>query len=222
MYRLILKDFLIQKKILIFAFLYTLFSIYAFQDLMRNDGAVYLLAPVAVIYILVNGACQLDEKSSADTVINSLPVNRTEVVVSKYLSIFLFAIYGIVCSTALGLLGRYVGFPRVGRIIKIEDIAVVVGTGMLFASIFYPLYFKFGMIKMKMANIVLFMIFLFLPGQIAEYIAKHPESAVVRYFNSLAINNPLWMLQTLVFIFACIIMLISILASIHIYKRRDF
>lgn len=222
MYNLILKEFLVQKKMLFFGFIYVIFAAYAFQGIVPNGGAVYTLAPFAVVYILIYYSCGYDDKNKTYIIFNSLPIKREDIVISKYLAIFAFAIYGIACSVLLGSIGFYIGLPNFERLISLEDIAFVMTGGALFASIFYPLYFKFGIIKMKVANIILFMAFMFIPSFIGDYVNSHPNSAIAKSIQELILNTPSFVSKALLVIIVLIIFLISMLISMRIYKSKDF
>jgi hypothetical protein len=222
MYNLILKEFLVQKKTLLYGFIYTIFTAYAFGNIMPGGAAIYSLAPYALVYLFVTYSCGYDEKNKTDIIFNSLPVNRVDIVMSKYFAVFFFAAYGIACSAVLGFIGMNAGILKVSRTISINDALIAFSGGMIFASIFYPLYFKFGMVKMKLVNIFLFMLFMFAPSFLTEYAAKHPESSVVRNIISLFTNTSAETLKLLLLAIACIVLLISILISIQIYKNKDF
>lgn len=222
MYNLILKEFLIQKKTLLYGLLYTLFATFAFKDLFPKGGTIYTIAPIAVIYLFVNYSCGFDDKSKADVIFNSLPIKREDIVISKYLSIFFFAAYGIICSSLLGLIGLYTGFPSVTRLISFDDIVIVLASGIIFGSTFYPLYFKFGMVKMKFVNIFLFMIIMFLPSLIVEYAASLSQNTAVKHVELILLNTPVWIFKMLLAIVAFIIFLVSILVSMNIYKGKEF
>jgi ABC-2 type transport system permease protein len=222
MYNLILKEFLVQKKTLLYGFIYTIFTAYAFGNIIPGGVAIYSLAPYAIVYIFVTYSCGYDEKNKTDIIFNSLPVNRMDIIMSKYFAVFFFAAYGIICSAVLGFIGMNVGILRVSRTISINDILIAFSGGIIFASIFYPLYFKFGMDKLKLVNIFLFMLFMFAPSFLIEYAAKHYQSGVVRYFISLFMNTSVEILRLFLLIAVCIILLISILISIQIYKNKDF
>lgn len=222
MYNLILKEFLVQKKTLLYGIVYTIVCAYAFGDIVPNGGAIYTVAPFAVIYLFVNYSGGFDDKSKADIVFNSLPIKREDIVISKYLAIVCFGTFGILCSALLGLIGFYTGFPRVSRLISVNDIITVLVGGGIFAAVFYPLYFKYGMVKMKFANIILFLIFMFLPSYIVEYAEKNPNSAVVKQVISVVANASEWKINMLLAVVACIIVLISLLVSMRIYKNKDF
>jgi ABC-2 type transport system permease protein len=222
MFNLVIKEFLVQKKTMLYGLIYIIFSAFAFQNVMPNGGAIYTISPYVIVYLFVVYSCGYDDKNKTDIIFNSLPVKRDDIVISKYLAVFFFAAFGIICSAVLGLFATYTGIAGINRLITANDIVIVLSGGLIFTSIFYPLYFKLGMIKMKFVNIFLFMILMFFPSFLAEYAASHPQSAAVIYITSLLSNTPAWVLQWLLLIAAFIMLLISVLISIHIYKNKDF
>jgi hypothetical protein len=219
---LILKEFLVQKKTMLYSFIYVIVAAFAFNTLSPNGGAVYTIAPYAAIYLFVLGSCQIDDKSNSDMIFNSLPLKREDIVFSKYISVFFFAAFGILCSIVVGTLGHLIGFASINRFITFKDTIIVLGVGMLFSSVFYPTYFKLGIAKMKFVNVFLFMIIMFVPSFVLGYVESNPDNLLVIKLVSLFTSTSPSLLQALYFIISCILFLISLLISIKIYKNKDF
>lgn len=221
MYYLVRKEFLVQKKMFLFAFLYSIFAAIVFEEMLPGGGALYMIAPYVTIYLLVLSACGYDDKNKVDIILNSLPVTRTEIVLAKYVSMVVFAIVGIGFAVIVGGIGIYTGFPRIERFISINDILVVLIGGLLFTAIFFPLYFKFGMEKMRIVNIVLFMLLFFVPNIITSYVAENPNSGVVKWSLSIINETPTTILKMGSLLAIMIIFLLSLFLSTKIYKNRD-
>jgi hypothetical protein len=222
MFHLILKEFLIQKKTMLISFIYIIFSAFIFNNISPNGGAVYNLAPYAVIYLFVLYSCGFDDKSNSDIIFNSLPLKREDIVFSKYISIFFFAAFGILCSVVVGTLGKIIGFANINRFITLKDITIVLSIGMIFSSFFYPFYFKLGLNKMRFINVFLFMLIMFVPSFMMGFVESHLENSFVIKLISFFTNIPSSTLQALYFITSCIIFLVSLLISMGIYKNKDF
>lgn len=222
MYNLILKEFLVQKKTFIYGLAYTLLAAFFFKDLVPDGGVIYTIAPIAVIYLFVNYSCGYDDKNKADVIFNSLPISRRDIVLSKYISIFFFAAYGIICSALLGFIIIKMGLPYVTRPIFLRDAVTVLVCGFLFGSVFYPLYFKFGMVKMRILYIFVFMIIMFLPSMIGEYVASHQDNSAVKYVNQFITDTPGWIIRALISAVILIAVLTSVCISMKIYRNREF
>lgn len=222
MYNLIIKEFLVQKKTLLYGLVYTLLAAFLFKDFMPDGGALYIIAPVAVIYLFVNYSCGYDDKNKADVIFNSLPIKREEIVWSKYIAIFFFAAYGIVCSALMGLICRYMDLPYISRLISLKDVIITLSCSVTFGSIFYPLYFKFGMVKMRLVNVFLFMAIMFLPSIITELIQNNPENPAIKAVTQFFTDTPVWIIRMLTAVAMLAAFLVSVLISMKIYKNKEF
>jgi ABC-2 type transport system permease protein len=222
MFHLILKEFLVQKKTLIFGFLYVFIAPIAFSKLVPDGGAIYTTAPFAVIYLFVLYSSGHEDKNKTDIIFNSLPLRRDDIVIAKYLSIFFFAAFGIVSSIVVSVLSRYIGFLNITRSITTNDIIIVLSAGMIFASVFYPLYLKFGLNKMRVFNILFFLFIFFLPSFVMEYMQANPDKKFINSAVTFVVNAPSWQLKALMLVCSTIVMLSSMLIAFQIYKNKDF
>jgi ABC-type transport system involved in multi-copper enzyme maturation permease subunit len=195
---------------------------FAFNSISPNGGAIYTIAPYSTVYLFVLGSCQIDDKSNSDMIFNSLPLKREDIVFSKYISVFFFAAFGILSSILVGTIGHFIDFANINRFITLNDIIIVLSVGMIFSSIFYPMYFKLGINKMKFVTMFLFLLIMFVPSFISAYVQNHQEDSLVTNLISFFTNTSPSILQALYFIISCIIFLVSILISMGIYKNKDF
>jgi ABC-2 type transport system permease protein len=222
MVRLILKEFQIQKKTLFYGFLYVIMAALAFNATSPNGTGLYVLGPFGVIYLFIMYSCGYEEKNNTDMIFNSLPLKREDIVIAKYLSIFFFAALGLLFSLIVGMLGASIGFGGIFRLLNFNDIIAVLGSGIILASIFYPLYFKFGLVKMRAINIILFLFLMFVPNLVVDYARANPEKAIVENTVSFVLNASEWTLQIFFLITCSIIFFISLLISIKVYRKKEF
>lgn len=222
MFNLILKEFLVQKKILLIGFVYVFFAAFAFNNISPGGGAVYFMSPIAIIYILILYSSGYDDKNKADIIFNSLPLSREDIVIAKYTSFFFFTAYGLLCSIIVGLLSMATGFFNITRAISITDILMVLSAGMIFVSSFYPLYFKFGLNKMRIFNTFFFMFLMFAPSFLTNYIRSNPDNKLINNIISFMANTPELTLRVLFLICSAILFRVSMLFSIRIYKNKEF
>jgi len=222
MINLVLKDIAIQKKMLVFAFIYTAFASFCFYSMGPNGLALYVIAPIITNYLFISNAVNFDEKNKSEIILNSLPIKRNDIVKSKYMSIFVFVIIGFFYSILVGFIGNAIGISIFQGSISLLDIVLVFTSVCIFGSIFFPLYFKFGATKMKLFNIILFMLFLFLPITIINYAIKFPNFILVQKFNYFKNNTSSLTQNSLFLIIGLIILSISLMISIRIYNNREF
>lgn len=222
MINLVLKDVAIQKKMLIFAFFYTVLESVCFNSMAPNGLALYVIAPIITNYLFISNAVTYDEKNKSEIVLNSLPLKRVDIVIAKYISIFVFIIIGIIYSILLGFIEKSIGLSIFYSSISLLDIVLVLTSACIFGSIFFPLYFKFGEAKMKIYNMIIFILFLFLPIYIANYATEYPKNILVQKFTFFLINTSSLIQNCLALIIGLIIFLFSLMLSIHIYKNKEF
>jgi len=222
MFNLIVKDIAIQKKTLLYTFLYTIFAPFAFFLMGQSDFSLYVLSPVAITYMFTTFAASFDEKNKSELVLNSLPLKRSDIVISKYISTLVYAFIGFVYSIFIGFIGKATRLPMFTRSISLLDIIFVLTIVFIFASLFFPVYFKFGFIKTKLFDTMLLMLIVLLPSLAIQYANESPNNIFVQKFNYFINTTSSFTQNSLALITGSIFFLISLMISIHIYNNKEF
>ncbi|MGE7675715.1 ABC-2 transporter permease [Lysinibacillus sp. NPDC094403] len=130
MVNLILKDVLIQKKVILF-YIATII--------------IYLLADVSPILIVfvysltfINMAFSYDDKDNANILLNSLPYTRKEIVTSKYVGALIFTSLFIIITYG----GNYL-LNGQGTSFSWKAILLIIGLVMVAISFMLPIFYKF-------------------------------------------------------------------------------
>ena len=215
---LIVKDLLLQKKMLGAAVLYVLVFTFAFQGM----GAGQLIAIISAVgYMFVMLGAAWEEKNSSDVLWNSLPVSKRKIVGAKYLSIPVYALIVIIVywivSTVLSLLGGPIAA------MPLDPVSIVLGVGAVFvaASLYFPVFFAVGYTKSRYWHFILFFGIMILgsmlPALIPEksawldpLVKRLPE--VTSDIAGLAIFG----------VFVALWVGISFVVSLRLYGRREF
>jgi hypothetical protein len=207
---LILKDLLLLKKYIFFGLAYILIMIIAFQNL---PGTAMLSAgTVAMTYILVVNSCAYDDKNKADLLLNSLPLSRCDVVLARYLSVFLFASLAIIFYAIIAGVNKFVGLPLKVSPITGEGVVGALLAASFMHSIYLPSYFKFGFIKARLVSFVLFFVVFFEAGTFINRINSIEGSLQVLPRQ----GNIIFLLVAMVLI------IVSYFISLRSYNSRDF
>ncbi|MGH4052806.1 MAG: ABC-2 transporter permease [Clostridium sp.] len=143
-------------------------------------------------------------------------------VIAKYISTFVFGIVGIICSIIVGFIGNTLGLLIFIGSISTLDIVLVVMSTCIFSSIFYPMYFKFGVSRMKIFTVLIFMVLFFVPTSAIEYIANNPGNIIVQKFTYFINNTPSLTQNFLALSIGLISLLISLMISIRTYNNKKF
>ncbi|MBW9146607.1 ABC-2 transporter permease [Clostridium sp. CM027] len=222
MLNLIKKDILIQKKTIIFALLYAILASAFFSPILPKGFGLYVLSPMVITYLFITLAVQYDDKNNSEVILNSLPLKRSDIVIAKYISTFAFGLIGIICSTLVGFIGNTTRLTMFIGSISLLDIVLVTMFTCIFSSIFYPVYFKFGVARMKIFTVLIFLVLFFVPSSLIDYIAKNPNNISVQKFTYFVNNTSSLTQNSLALIIGLIFLLISLMISIRIYNNKEF
>jgi hypothetical protein len=217
MLKLVIKDILIQKKTFIMCIFYSLFAVVVFSQPFESGGP-YIFGTISIVYLLTFYANSYDDKNKCEVVLNSLPIRRTDIVVAKYLPVLLYSVIGIVLMGIAGLLLKDIGIPLDIRIMNLDDIILCFIAVMLMFSIFYPFYFRFGLMKLKLINMILYLAFAFGPSMLLPNLNKQD----IRWANGIFNTSMEFPGQILLLLAVLCILMLSISLSFSFYKKREF
>jgi ABC-2 type transport system permease protein len=219
MFNLIIKDVLIQKKQFIFGIAYLAFVLVAFQGM---GEAMFPMGLVAVTYMLSMTACAYEEKNKSDLLLNSLPIKRMSIVAAKYLSVLIYAVMGVLSYKAMITIINLLNIPLKTYPLSLEILIGSLAAVCLMTGIWFPIYYKLGYMKMRVANFVLFFLFFFGSSLMTQALKSKHDSLwvkdIISFFNTQ--SN-----ITIVLVFIVIIvlyMLLSFSLSAWFYNRREF
>ncbi|PEI82872.1 ABC transporter permease [Bacillus pseudomycoides] len=208
MYNLILKDFRLQKLIMLLYLLTTCFLIGTLGEL----GLAVVL--VACCYMI--NLHYYDEKNNSHKFINSLPYSRKTIIMSKYIGTMLLTLIVVLFSLSIQMVIQ-VASPTYGVEIETpQAIVVSVLTVMLFTSIYLPLCYRFTNKYLLAAVSFIFPIVVILRKIIVEYLNI---TSLIRSITTQFTTNQLIILASIVTI---LIFIGSYFLTVRIYKRTDF
>lgn len=224
MFSLILKDIILQKKVILFNLIYGVILFFAFQS-PTFAPTLYVMGSTLIAYTLIMGACAYDGKSNIDILFNSLPMKRSNIVAARYISTLVFVLIGLIIMGGEGFIMKFLGFSAPPRLINVEDVVgVMISLGIL-VSLYFPVFFKFGYIKSKVFNLVIFFIFFALPP-LAINLYKGTISSVSREtIEAIFIfieKQPSWLLLLVTASIFLLVIFISYCISCRVYKRKEF
>jgi len=218
MINLIIKDILIQKRQLVFSLLYLGFMIIAFQsfgEIMFSAGIV------AFIYMLSMTACASEDKVKSDIMLNSLPIKRVNIVLQKYISIYIYFIMGTISYIVFSKLLQFLQIPIKTYSLTLEVFLAGFMASSFMAGLYFPLYFKFGYMKMRIVNFILFFLIFFGISLLSKYIQGSTSLHFFYNINVLWGNNKMLFIAVAALIFVTL-MAISLGLAVYFYKKREF
>lgn len=222
MLNLILKDILMQKKMFFFGLGYGLFVLVVFQNAVFEAGA-YIMGAVAIAYMFILGACAYEDKNKSENILFSLPLKRSLIVVSKYLSVLVFTMISLALLGLIGALMKGSGLPVPHRYLGPTDILATMVSLAILVSLYLPFYFRWGYIKSRLFNLVLFLLVFFSPNMLIEYVKNTTgttPSSLGETMEALSML-PGWMSGLGLSGLVLILLILSLLLSINFYNRRE-
>jgi ABC-2 type transport system permease protein len=223
MFNLLIKDLLIQKKSLWYLLFYILILLLVFTSTsMDGDIAVVLYATCTCFigYLLIAGACSYDEQNRSEVFLNSLPITRKDIVLSKYLSIFVYTVIGLVAGILIALICNVLGLWEPVRYPAVKDLFGALCGIIIIGGAYYPLYFKFGSIKTRFLHVTVIMAIFLIPAGLVWLLEKYGQGTA---YNLLAqvFNSPDWLQVVGCSAVILTIFLVSLAGSLRIYENRD-
>ncbi|ATD54156.1 ABC-2 transporter permease [Clostridium chauvoei] len=202
---LILKDLLNlkkQSKVYIAFIIFYGFLAFTSKDTSFLNGVICIFCAMLPITALA-----YDERSNWDRYALSMPINRKDIIISKYL-------LGILCSF-LGFIICFL-FNIFSNSLSKETLALSLlffGISIILISILLPILFKFGVEKGRL----IMMIVLFSPTIIIVAISKLNLSKP----SEETINTIIHFAPFIAPIIVLVVLILSIFISLNIYKNKD-
>ena len=202
MFNLIRKDIVLQKTTLMI--MLPILVVYLFEEISSIYGG--MLFSIAIIM----NAFNIDEKSSINMLLNSLPYTRKEIVSSKYIGVFVFI--GMVVFTI------FMGNVIIHQEITIwKDILFIVCLVMVAISLIFPFSYKFKSQYMLIGALVMLAIYLVIIPLFIPNLSDKIKEFVQTLLTLQNAQIYLFIAFSVITLYAC-----SWLLSIRIYERKVF
>lgn len=208
MYNLILKDFRLQKLIMLFYLVIICFFVMTF-------GSFCLMVVLAASSYVIN-LHYYDAKNNSHKFINSLPYSRKSIIMSKYIGAMIFTLILVLFSLLIQAVIRFV-FPTYGgQIANPQAIVISILTVMLFTSLYLPFFYRFTNKYLIAAVSIIFPVFIVLWRAITANV--NITDLVYSVTTQFSINQ----LIILASIVTVLIFIGSYFLTVRIYQRTDF
>jgi ABC-2 type transport system permease protein len=219
MLNLIIKDVVLQKRTILIGFIYVAVMALAFSN---GGAAMFTASTFAVAYLLIQTPCAHDDKSRAEAMLLSLPIRRNTIVAAKYASVLLWALIAVFEYVVLYYAVLLSGLPFRMPPVSADNALSLAAAITVFVSIFYPIFFKFGYMKTRYVNIILFA-GLFASGSILVYVLGGEGGwQGGKDFAAAIAGQPGWLVACGLLGVLLGAALVSYLLSLRFYSRREF
>ena len=218
---ILIKDILLMKKNLWVVILYS-FLVYMFNRSGAISGNPITTGIFLITYMLLLYTTSYDDKNNSYILLSSFPVSRAQIVLSKYMSGFIFSLIASVFVPASGYI------LALSNIISTEpDVSLLaVSGGLAMAALmnflYLPVYFKFGYMRARLVNIAIFITF-FVGAQIISTMLLDLLGSAIP---ATAFDTPESLassaLPTVAGLLLAGLGICSLALSVKFYRKRDF
>lgn len=194
---LIIKDFMILMKkiyfwipLLIMSVTFNIVGVITLQDQKEIIPIMQVIfVSLGGVWVFILGIMgMLGEENRTDMMVRSLPISSEEIIKGKYIfSVLIFLFYflfgRVAAAIYLMVLGKF--SLQALNFMQIIPAAVVY---VLIISIYLPSYYKFGYLKMKIVNTLLYMTAILLPNVITGWIKRLDKAMVLSVLSNISEN----------------------------------
>lgn len=219
MISLIKKDLKLSVKINIFAVIYALFisatGLMADNSIMAN--LLYILGIIILTFVAVIYTNGYDDKYRSEVVLNSLPLDRRNIVRGKYITLLVF--FTISCGAVILFTNMLTMLGIADRVNSagVQSAILAANIILLFYSIYYPFYFKVGE-GLRSFNAILWVFLMLGPAMTGKAFKVLNQRGLLYKLVNIDFNRiSLYLLGI-----SIIIYYISLQISKIIYMRREF
>ncbi|KWU65771.1 ABC-2 transporter permease [Bacillus sp. TH22] len=195
--QLILKDFIIQWKFLIW---YILYPILFYMALTDTENLFIIMSVIITIGATVK-TFEADSKNESEVIVNSLPILRKQIVFAKYIVaiIILFISVTVGCFT--------MGMKNGVNLFEFIETTMVASISfiLVYLSFVLPISFWLGYKKTIFITIVIFMA----PIVILETLFQINLEQIQLY-------------NSVLFVSSICMFIVSIFVSVKLYEKREF
>ncbi len=176
-----------------------------------------ILVPMTLFFIanLMLSSFTMDEQSHWDSYALTLPVTRTRIIVSKYLTFFGTLLITCCVGTPIVCIMEKVIFHQTPVIPAISAAASLLLAGLLLC-VLLPLAVKIGIERARIAIVICYL----LPFVLVVLVSNQPDAFL--HFLMPILELPWYLLALLSLALYLAIMAFSVLLSIKFYKAKEF
>jgi ABC-type transport system involved in multi-copper enzyme maturation permease subunit len=161
---LIKKELTANTRYMLIGFLF--FFVYAFI-FAGNGAGLFMLCLTICVYSIVSTNLVLDERYKIDQLMTTLPLRRRDLVLAKYMLLFVLFMICAALYAVLALGARAAGYGRI-PLLTLSDAMLGLFAASVYLGISLPLSYRFGAQSTRYVSLVLFFVAFFLSSQVPK------------------------------------------------------
>lgn len=208
---LILKDLLNMKSSLK---MFTLMVvIYAVVFIPQGNSSFMAGFTILISTILIVTTMAYDDTAKWDKYALTMPLTRKDIVLSKYLVMICFSVIGAVVGVVFTLVAG-IFQKNLAILATLLQVGIILSVALIFGSLLLPLMYKFGVEKARLIMILCAL----LPTGVVILLSQFFKNSATPVISEDLLLGILYATP----IIAIAALVLSFLASVHIYKKKEF
>lgn len=208
---LILKDLLNMKSSLK---MFTLMVvIYAVVFIPQGNSSFMAGFTILISTILIVTTMAYDDTAKWDKYALTMPLTRKDIVLSKYLVMICFSVIGAVVGVVFTLVAG-IFQKNLDVLATLLQVGIILSVALIFGSLLLPLMYKFGVEKARLIMILCAL----LPTGVIILLSQFFKNSATPVISEELLLGILYATPVI----AIAALVLSFLASVHIYKKKEF
>lgn len=190
-----------------------------FLGVMIKSASFTVIYMIGILASMFNYPFALSEKCNINILYGTLPLNRKNIVVGRYMFGVLLVIIGAFISLVSILILNSITQNTLISMVEVLLICGMIAFSLVLLSFQYPLYFKFGYTKMKFITLIpsiLIVVAVLLLSFVSDMIKINSSAQPLNYI----LNNAV-LISAICIGASIVILLFSMQLSFRIYKKID-
>ncbi|MBD7911283.1 MULTISPECIES: ABC-2 transporter permease [Clostridium] len=212
LFNLLKKDFILTKKYLIFLLIYAVGMpiVFTLEETQFRGTSTFIFIVMIIEYMMLSTVWSNEEKNKGSILLCTTPYTRSELVKEKYLFLVVVFILNFILYTATAL------FIPIGmKKLSILEVGIALLISAIVFGIYIPILYKYGLQKTRYIGMIILFATIFGSPKLLSWMSLNHISI---NFN---ISNMSMILNSVIYLIALFIGLISMYISMGIYAKKD-
>lgn len=210
MLRLLVKDFIFNKKQVFFGVIFTVFISLAIKDGQQYAAPAFFMSAAFLFNQFVGKSCYMDDKNNVYTFLKSLPISKSTIVISKFAEGLISLVMAIVFALAVKAILQLTGSPQFQ--FEVPLFLMIISILLIYIGVYLWLFFKYNFATAQHAMPVIFLTILII-FKIQDYLKN---------FINISITPDLsFSFSYIILLIAIVLFTFSLKFSVEIFNTRE-
>jgi hypothetical protein len=212
LFNLLKKDFILTKKYLIFLLIYAVGMpiVFTLEETQFKGPSTFIYIVMLLEYMMLSTAWTSEEKNKGSMLLCTTPYTRKALVKEKYLFVLVVFILNFIIYTATALF-LPIGMEK----LSILEVGIALLISAIVFGVYIPILYKYGLQKTRYIGMIILFATIFGLPKLLNWMSLNHISINFNISNMSMISN------SVIYLLALFIGLISMYISMGVYAKKD-